>query len=85
MLFRSTGFEEKPELGYTVSMGIYAASRRILDRIPLGRPYGFDQLMLDFLTTGDPVDVQQHHGYWLDIGRPDDYERANEEWARHAP
>lgn len=80
-----TGFEEKPELAYTVSMGIYAASRRILDRIPPGKSFGFDQLMLSFLQTGDRVDVHQHHGYWLDIGRPDDYERASEEWAKHAP
>lgn len=80
---RLTGFEEKPELGYTVSMGIYAASRRILERIPSGQPFGFDHLMLGFLASGDAVDVHQHHGYWLDIGRPDDYERASEEWARH--
>jgi NDP-sugar pyrophosphorylase family protein len=82
---RLRGFEEKPELGYTVSMGIYAASRRILDRIPPAGPFGFDELMLALLATGDPVDVRQHEGYWLDIGRPDDYERASEEWARHAP
>lgn len=82
---RLTGFEEKPELGYTVSMGIYAANRSVLDRIPAGRPFGFDHLMLDYLRTGDRVDVHEHRGYWLDIGRPDDYERASEEWARHAP
>ncbi len=80
---RLTGFEEKPELGYTVSMGIYAASRRILERIPQGKPFGFDHLMLSFLASGDPVDVHKHEGYWLDIGRPDDYERASEEWAQH--
>lgn len=80
---RLKGFEEKPELAYTVSMGIYAANRRILDRIPSGKPFGFDQLMLSFLATNDNVNVHQHQGYWLDIGRPDDYERASEEWAKH--
>lgn len=80
---RLVGFEEKPELRYNVSMGIYAVSRRALDRIPATGPYGFDQLMLGSLERGEAVTVEPHLGYWLDIGRPDDYERASEEWARH--
>jgi NDP-mannose synthase len=78
-----SGFEEKPELEYVVSMGVYAVSREIVDKIPVGTPYGFDQLMLQCLTEGMPVNVQRHDGYWLDIGRPDDYERANDEWPRY--
>ena len=78
------GFEEKPVLDYIVSMGVYAASREIVHMIPPGTPYGFDQLMLHCLSEGVPVNVHRHDGYWLDIGRPDDYERANEEWSRHA-
>jgi NDP-mannose synthase len=81
---RLSGFEEKPELEYVVSMGVYAMSREIVHKIPVGTPYGFDQLMLQCLTEGVPVNVQRHGGYWLDIGRPDDYERANDEWPRHA-
>jgi NDP-mannose synthase len=79
-----SGFEEKPDLEYIVSMGIYAVSREIVQKIPTGKPYGFDQLMLDCLADGVPVNVQIHDGYWLDIGRPDDYERATEEWPKYA-
>jgi NDP-sugar pyrophosphorylase family protein len=81
---RLSGFEEKPELEYIVSMGIYGVSRKIVSKIPVGRLYGFDHLMLQCLSEGVPVNVQRHNGYWLDIGRPDDYERANEEWPRYA-
>ena len=29
---------------------------------------------------GNPLRAEFHLGYWLDIGRPDDYQRAIEEW-----
>ena len=73
MLF---GFQEKPVVEYEVSMGIYMLSRRVLQNIPEGQAYGFDKLMLDFNKAKMPVSVKQHKGYWLDIGRPDDYIQA---------
>jgi len=76
------GFEEKPRIPYLVSMGIYCLNRRILSRIPEGRPYGFDNLVLNLLETKDPAHVVEHKGYWLDIGRPDDYQKATDDWPR---
>jgi NDP-sugar pyrophosphorylase family protein len=32
--------------------------------------------MLDLITLKLPATVKIHSGYWLDIGRPDDYEKA---------
>lgn len=75
-----TGFEEKPCFPFLVSMGVYAASRRILDAIPEDTAFGFDHLVLEYLKRGQNVDIVPHEGYWLDIGRPDDYQRAVEEW-----
>ncbi|MFA6279873.1 MAG: sugar phosphate nucleotidyltransferase [Bdellovibrionales bacterium] len=75
------GFREKPSLTYHVSMGVYMVSRRVLDVIPEGRSYGFDQLMLDLIKTKTPATVVPFDGYWLDIGRPDDYEKAQSEFA----
>ena len=66
------GFEEKPTIPYLVSMGIYGVSRRVLDFIPAGQTFGFDQLVIDLIERRLPVRVEQHCGYWLDIGRPDD-------------
>ena len=74
------GFQEKPSIPYNVSMGIYCLSRRILDEIPTSQPFGFDQLVLKLLAAGTQIHVEFHPGYWLDIGRPDDYQRAIEEW-----
>jgi NDP-sugar pyrophosphorylase family protein len=73
---RMVGFEEKPTTRHLVSMGVYAVSRRVLARIPPDSKYGFDDLMRDLLEAGEPVYVRPHAGYWLDIGRPDDYMQA---------
>lgn len=77
---RLTAFDEKPSTEYLVSMGVYVVNRRVLDFVPPGRKYGFDDLMKDMLAAGHPVHVEAHDGYWLDIGRPDDYMKAIEEF-----
>jgi len=79
---RLVNFREKPKLPQLVSMGIYAVDRRVLDHIPPNGPFGFDQLMLKLIEVGEPVHVKRHDGYWLDIGRPDDYERATIEFEK---
>lgn len=71
-----TGFEEKPKLNYIVSMGVYAVSKNILQYIPFNEFYGFDALMLDLIKDHQQVKVDVFGGYWLDIGRPSDYEKA---------
>ena len=73
------GFQEKPESKYMVSMGVYMANKQILDLIPYNKPYGFDTLMHDLLHNETPAQIRPHNGYWLDIGRPDDYEKAIED------
>ncbi len=77
---RLIGFREKPSTQYLVSMGAYMANRTVLDFIPEGRSYGFDNLMLDLMAAGKPATVRKFDGYWLDIGRPDDYAKAIEEF-----
>ncbi|MEK6647666.1 MAG: sugar phosphate nucleotidyltransferase [Candidatus Firestonebacteria bacterium] len=74
------GFREKPLVKYDVSMGIYMANRKALEYIPEDTPYGFDQLMLDLIQDNNPASVCRFDGYWLDIGRPDDYLQAIEEF-----
>jgi NDP-sugar pyrophosphorylase family protein len=39
--------------------------------------FGFDELVLDLLTQDRQPGVYEFDGYWLDIGRPDDYDEAN--------
>ena len=75
-----TGFLEKPVTRYEVSMGIYMVSRGVLPFIVPNTVYGFDNLMRDLLAAQKSVQVERCKGYWLDIGRPDDYAQAIEEF-----
>jgi len=77
---RLTSFAEKPRESFSVSMGIYAFSKRVMDLVPHGRAFGFDELMLACLAKGRDVRAYPYDGYWLDIGRPDDYEQANRDF-----
>lgn len=70
------GLREKPRMDYEVSMGVYMVSRGALEYVPGNSNYGFDHLMHDLLTAGRDVLVRRFGGYWLDIGRPDDYMTA---------
>lgn len=71
-----TGFVEKPEHRYRVSCGVAACSQRLVSIIPAGQAYGFDELVLELLRQRRPVRVFEHAGFWMDIGRVDDYENA---------
>jgi NDP-sugar pyrophosphorylase family protein len=77
---RVSGYEEKPEIPYVVSMGVYMAEPEILDHIPTGERFDVPDLVLALLDAGKPVGSYLYDGYWLDIGRHDDYERAIAEY-----
>jgi NDP-sugar pyrophosphorylase family protein len=77
---RITSFCEKPVEHFSVSMGVYAFSRKILDIVPKDQAFGFDHLMLAMIEAGDDIRAYPFNGYWLDIGRPDDYDLANAEF-----
>jgi NDP-sugar pyrophosphorylase family protein len=77
---RLRGFEEKPTVEYLVNMGIYALSPSVLAGFDRGSPLGFDQLVAVLLGDGRSPHVYRFDGYWLDIGRPEDYDRANLEF-----
>ena len=75
-----SGFVEKPVEHFCVSMGVYAFSREIMRFVPEEIPFGFDDLMLKLIAEQQDVRAHPFSGYWLDIGRPDDYDRANNEF-----
>jgi mannose-1-phosphate guanylyltransferase len=82
---RVVEFTEKPTIDYRVSMGVYGVNRSVLERYEPGQTLGFDELVLDLLKDGScPMDYA-FDGYWLDIGRPDDYDRANAEFEALRP
>ena len=76
-------FREKPTYHFHVSMGVYAFSKKILRYVPDEQAFGFDQLMYALTDEKAAVYSYPHEGYWLDIGRPDDYARALEEFEKY--
>jgi NDP-sugar pyrophosphorylase family protein len=82
---RVVGFTEKPTYSHRVSMGVYGMSRATLEPYAAGRAFGFDQLVLDLLSRGDYPSCYAFNGFWLDIGRPEDYDEANRCFAELEP
>jgi NDP-sugar pyrophosphorylase family protein len=83
---RVTQFKEKPVLSHLVSMGIYCMEPEVLDYIPPAMPFGFDDLILCMLDKKVPVSTFRHNGLWLDIGRVEDFQRAQDlKWDEQAP
>ena len=70
-----SGFDEKPLLSYDVSMGVYVFERAALELVPNGH-FDFPELLESLLDRGDQVVAYRFEGFWLDIGRHDDYELA---------
>jgi NDP-sugar pyrophosphorylase family protein len=73
---RVVGYDEKPTLSYTVSMGVYALEPSVREHIPADAPFDLPDLVQALLAAGEPVGSHPYDGYWLDIGRHDDYEQA---------
>ena len=73
-------FTEKPKFNFDVSMGIYAINKHVIDDLPKNEPFGFDDLMIKGINDKLRIKSYPHDSYWLDIGRNDDYQKANEDY-----
>ena len=78
---RIDAVEEKPELQAEVLAGIYLLRDEALDSIPDHRYFGVDELIEKLLQQGSGVHRYAADAYWRDIGRPEDYEAAQREYA----
>ncbi len=74
---RITGFQEKPVLHYTVSMGLYLFEKEIFQYIPEQGSFGFDHLMKECLAQDVPIGGFSYSGLWKDLGRREDYENLD--------
>ena len=80
-----TGYVEKPTFDYLVSMGIYVFEPQVLQYIPYNNYLDFPELVLTMIGDGERVMSYRFDGYWQDLGRPDDYEQAVQEFDRLRP
>ena len=69
-------WDEKPDFNFLVSTGIYLFEPRALDFLPPGKFTNLPDLIISLIDNNEKVATYQHEGFWLDIGRPDDYEKA---------
>lgn len=76
-----TRYTEKPEFQYDVSMGVYVYDARALGFITPGEYLDFPDLVGRLIAAGETVAAFRTDAYWLDIGNPDDYARAQEDAA----
>ncbi len=74
---------EKPVLHYNVSMGIYAFKKETISSIPQNKYFDFPDLIKTLILNKKNVMTYSFEGYWLDIGRKDDYEIALDEFQNH--
>jgi NDP-mannose synthase len=77
---RLTGYDEKPAIDYTASMGVYCFAPRALAYIDRGERIDFPDLILRLIAAGEVVRSWPSEDYWLDIGRHEDYELAQDEF-----
>jgi NDP-sugar pyrophosphorylase family protein len=74
-----TKITEKPATAFLVNAGIYLLEPKIIEIIPAGQKLDMTDLIDISLAQGLRVVSFPIVEYWLDVGTPMDYERANEE------
>jgi NDP-sugar pyrophosphorylase family protein len=74
---------EKPTYYYAVSTGIYIFEPQVLKYVVKGQRLDLPELVLRLVRAGQKVNIYDFNGYWLDIGRHDDYETAVQEFSTH--
>ena len=74
-----TSFKEKPEYTYYSNAGIYLIKKELLKRIPKGEFVDVTDFMESLISDGKKVTYFPILGYWLDIGRHEDLEKAKKD------
>ena len=77
---RVVRYIEKPSYSYDVSMGVYVFEPDVINHVPPNQRFDLPDLVRTLIDRDQSVFGYKHRGYWLDIGRPDDYRRAQEDF-----
>ena len=76
---RVASFKEKPTYTYQSNGGIYIVRKQFLEKIPLNKFYNATDLMEKLINDGNKLITYPIRQYWLDIGKPDDFTKAQED------
>lgn len=74
-----TSLKEKPRYTYYSNAGIYILKKKLLDLIPQGEFFDITDLMEIVVAKQLKLLTYPITGYWLDIGRPEEYKKAQED------
>lgn len=74
-----TSLKEKPTYTYHSNAGIYLVKKQALKKIPKATFYNATDLIEDLLAANEKVVTYNILGYWLDIGKHEDYKKAQED------
>jgi dTDP-glucose pyrophosphorylase len=77
------GVTEKPTYNYYANAGIYLIRKKMLDLIPAEKYFNATDFMELLVSYGKTVIRYPLIGYWIDIGKPVDYQKA-QDIARHS-
>ena len=77
---RITGYIEKPVYDFFVSMGVYVFEPTVMSYVVRDQYLDFPDLVKKLIAAGERVVGYEFDGYWEDLGRPDDYERASQDF-----
>lgn len=72
-------FREKPTYTYYSNGGIYLMKREVLKHLPIEKHFNATDLMETLIKNGSKVVSYPLAGYWLDIGRHEEYEKAQKD------
>ncbi len=72
------GLLEKPKYNYYANAGIYLIKRRALDEIPMDTFFNATDLIEKLISEGKTVIRYPLNGTWIDIGNPQEYQKAND-------
>jgi len=76
---RITSMEEKPRHSFFINAGIYVLSPALVRGVPKNTRIDMPSLLEQEIAAGRDVNMFPVHEYWLDIGRMDDFRRAQSE------
>lgn len=77
-----TSLKEKPTYTYYSNAGIYILKKSALKHIPEEKLYNATDLLEDIIKSNGNVVHYAILGYWLDIGKPQDFEKAQKDFNR---
>ncbi len=75
----ATSIKEKPRYTYYSNAGIYFIKRSLLEMIPKNKFYDITELMEAILAANKKLITYPITGYWLDIGKQEDFKQAQED------